>query len=115
MWPRAIPLAACVSACLLAACAGNSFLPRLATTPSPHEKYVDALRGNGLSSTALARDFVNAADAAVARPLSVSLPMRESGYFAADRAAAVGYRMELQRGRKLSIDVTFEASEPAQL
>src|SRR5687767_8041354 len=99
----------------LAGCSGNALLPSLMTAPSPHEKYVDGLRRNALSSTALARDFLNAADAAIAQPLAVALPMRESGYFAADRPTAVAYRMELQRGRRLSVEVTFETMEAAQL
>lgn len=99
---------------MLAACSGNALLPRLTTTPSPHEKYANALRSNALGSTALARDFLNAAQAAMAQPLSVTLPMRESGYFAADKPAAVAYRMDLQRGRRLSVEITFETSEPAQ-
>ena len=116
-------MAACVrllillgaTAGILTGCSGNTLLPRLTQTPSPHERYVDALRGNALGGTALARDFVHAADAALAQPLGVSLPMRESGYFAAERPAAVAYRMELQRGRTLSVELTFETSEPAQL
>lgn len=99
----------------LAGCSGNALLPSLTTVPSPHEKYVDGLRRHALSSTALARDFLNAADAAIAQPLAVALPMRESGYFAADRPTAVAYRMELQRGRRLAVEVTFETMEAAQL
>ena len=98
-----------------AACSGNGLLPRLSLAPSPHERYADALRGNALNNTALARDWLSAADAAMAQPLAVALPMRESGYFAADRPAAVAYRTELQRGRRLSVEITFETAEAAQL
>jgi murein DD-endopeptidase MepM/ murein hydrolase activator NlpD len=99
----------------LAGCSGSTLLPRLTLAPSPHERYADALRGNDLSNTALGRDWLNAATAAIAQPLTVTLPMREAGYFAADRPGAVAYQLELQRGRRLSIEITFESVATAQL
>ncbi|HEX4914430.1 MAG TPA: M23 family metallopeptidase [Vicinamibacterales bacterium] len=99
----------------LAGCSGSALLPRLTLVPSPHERYADALRGNDLSNTALGRDWLKAATAAMAQPLTVTLPMREAGYFAADRPSAVAYRFELQRGRRLSIEIIFESVATAQL
>jgi peptidoglycan LD-endopeptidase LytH len=97
------------------ACSGNSLLPRLTLAPSPHDRYADALRSAALDSTALAQDWLTAADTALAQPLTVTLPMRESGYFAADRPSAVAYRVELQRGRRLELQLTFDSLETAQL
>lgn len=99
----------------LAACSGQSFLPRLTLAPSPHERYAEALRNQPFTDTALARDWLSAAEAAMAQPLTVSLPMRESGYFAADRPTAVAYRLQLQRGRRLAVEITFNSAETAQL
>jgi peptidoglycan LD-endopeptidase LytH len=116
MFSRGLPLIAAVAfGALLAACSGNALLPRLTLAPSPHERYADALRGAALQDTALARDWLAAADEALAQPHTVSLPMRESGYVAADRPAAVAYRMDLQRGRRLSVEVTFDSVEPTQV
>jgi murein DD-endopeptidase MepM/ murein hydrolase activator NlpD len=101
-------------AALLAGCSGGSLLPRLTLAPSPHERYATALR-DALNHTALAQDWLSAADAALRRPLAMTLPMRESGYFAADRPAAVAYQLELQRGRRVSVEITFDSMETGQL
>jgi murein DD-endopeptidase MepM/ murein hydrolase activator NlpD len=100
---------------LVAGCSGNSLLPRLTLAPSPHERYASALRSTALNGTALGRDWLSAADAALQQPIPVTLPLRESGYFAADRPMAVAYRMELQRGRRLSIEITLDSVDTAQL
>ncbi len=100
---------------MVGGCTSNGLLSRLTISPSPHEQYAGSLRSAALADTALARDWLAAADAALAQPLAVTLPMRESGYVAADRPAAVGYRMDLQRGRRLSVEVTLESVEPAQV
>ena len=99
---------------VLSGCSGQSFLARLTVAPSPHERYADALREK-LSDTALARDWLSAADAALAQPLAVTLPMRESAYIAAERPAAVAYRFEAQRGRRLSIEIAFDSAQTAQV
>jgi murein DD-endopeptidase MepM/ murein hydrolase activator NlpD len=96
-------------------CSGNSLLSRLSLAPSPHERYADGLRSAALDDTALARDWLTAAERALAEPLAVTLPMRESGYFAADRPSAAGYRFELQRGRRLSVEVAFDSVAAATL
>ena len=102
-------------AIIVSACSGNSLLTRLTLAPSPHERYADGLRSAALANTALARDWLAAAERALLEPVAVTQPMRESGYFAADRPSAVGYRLELQRGRRLSVEVTFDSIDAAQL
>ena len=97
----------------LTACSGGGLMRRLA--PSPHERYAEALRGTALDNTALARDWLTAAEAALSKPLTVTLPMSESGYFAADTPTATAYQFELQRGRRLSVEVTFDSVEMAHL
>src|SRR5688500_463297 len=97
----------------LTACSGGGLMRRLA--PSPHERYAEALRGTALDNTALARDWLTAAEAALSKPLTVTLPMSESGYFAADTPTATAYQFELQRGRRFSVEVTFDSVEMAHL
>src|SRR5690606_16753874 len=55
----------------------------------------------GLAETALGAGWLAAADSAVANPILVSLPFRAAGYFAADEARAVGYRVQLKAGERL--------------
>lgn len=112
---RSSLIATLALATTIAGCAGNGLLTRFTLAPSPHERYADALRDNALSETALARDWLRAADTALAQPLALSLPMHESGYFAADHPSAVAYRLELRRGRRLSVEIAFESADGARL
>ncbi len=104
----------CLTAALTS-CSGGGVLSRLTLAPSPHERYAEALRDTALDNTALARDWLTAAETALSKPLLVTLPMRESGYFAADTPAATAYQFELQRGRRFSVEVTFDSVATAQV
>lgn len=105
-----------VVACLLGAvgCASNGRLDLL-RTPSPYEAYVETLQRAGLDTTALGRDWLRASARAAEQAARVALPFSETGYFAPETPAAAGYRMDLQRGRRLVVDVSFESSAPARL
>jgi len=69
---------------------------------SAHERYAQGLAKAGLENTALGRDWLAAAQSSIRTPLTVSLPFRETGYFAASEARAVGYAIALRNGQKLS-------------
>ncbi len=99
----------------LTGCSANNLINRLTLAPSPHESYVDGLLGAKLGETALGRDWMRASEQAVTQPLSVTLPLNETGYFPADTPTAVSYRLELQRGRQLSVDLTFDGLELPRL
>jgi len=101
---------------VLAAACSQPEPPRPALTEAPtHERYTAALAEFGLDRTALGQDWLRAADAAVADPIPAALPFRETGYLPPDQPTAVGYRFDLDRGRRLVVDVTFEATEPTRL
>ena len=70
--------------------------------PSAHQRYADGLAKAGLEKTALGHDWLAAAQSSIRQPLTVSLPFRETGYFAATEAHAVGYAISLRDGQKLS-------------
>lgn len=91
---------------MVAGCSANNLISRV--PPSPHERYAASLRGANLGDTALGRDWIQASERALTQPLSVTLPLNESGYFPADIPSAVGYRLDLQRGRVLHVDLTFD-------
>ncbi len=82
---------------------------------SARESYDAMLARAGLDQAGLGRDWRQAGDRALASPLMVSVPFQEAGYFAPEEPTAVGYRLELQRGRRLAIDVTFATDTVAQL
>lgn len=69
----------------------------------------------GLDATAMGRDWISAAAAAVAAPIDVTLPFKETAYLPAQRANAVAYRVQLARGRRFTVDVSFQATDGGRL
>jgi murein DD-endopeptidase MepM/ murein hydrolase activator NlpD len=70
---------------------------------TPHEQYGQKINDAGLKETALGRLWFNAAEQSLSKPLSISTPYSEAGYFAADRPVAAGFRFQAKRGQKLNI------------
>jgi len=60
-------------------------------------------------------DWMAAARSSIRQPLSVSLPFREAGYFAATEARAVGYAIKLRDGQRLSVTAETNGSDGAPL
>ena len=104
-------LAGVVLTATTAGCSTNSLSTRLTVAPSPHERYAGSLRSANLGDTALGRDWLRAGEDALNQPVGVTLPLNETGYFPADPPTAVAYRLELQRGRRLSVELTFDGLE----
>jgi peptidoglycan LD-endopeptidase LytH len=73
----------------------------IATTP--HQEYVRRLQEVGLDHTALGRDWIAAATEALARPVDVETPYLEARYLDPGLAAAVAYRIVLERGQRLVV------------
>ena len=100
-----------------AACGGSS--PVVLTRPlgdaATHDAYAEALRDAGLDGAALGRDWLAAAARALEAPVAVSMPFAERGYLPADQPAAVAFRFDVRRGRRLVVDIGFESSQPARL
>lgn len=80
--------------------------------PTAHERYVDKLRSAGLETTALGRDWIEAAERALISPHAVPLPFQESGYLPAEEATAVGYRFAARRGEQLDVEVRTDGGAP---
>ncbi|MBC8155788.1 MAG: M23 family metallopeptidase, partial [Bacteroidetes bacterium] len=91
----------------LTAC--SSFGPvTLFRSSSPHEQYASSLQTAKLDKTALGSDWLAAGNRALSDSLRIPVPHRESGYFAAQKPFAVGYRVNAQRGDKLLIRVEVQ-------
>jgi murein DD-endopeptidase MepM/ murein hydrolase activator NlpD len=99
----------------LALCAGCSGGGRMSLRSSPHEQYVAMLQRAGLDKTTLGAQWTGASESALRSAAPIVSPFAESGYFAAGQPTAVAYRLELQRGRRLVIEIGFEAIEPGRL
>jgi murein DD-endopeptidase MepM/ murein hydrolase activator NlpD len=82
---------------------------------SPSERYTEGLREAGLTESAMGRAWLKAGQGALSQPMEVRAPLRETGYFTAESPSAIGYRLDLTRGRTLDVDVQFESQEPARL
>ncbi len=78
---------------------------------TPHEAYQESLLAAGLAETALGRDWLKAADAAVASPVAVSPPFQEEGFITAEEPAALAYLVSVPRGRRLTAEVTLTSAE----
>ena len=72
---------------------------------SPHEKYTDALSGAGLDKTQLGLLWTTAATKSLTKPVLVSLPYKETGYFPAEEPRAAGYIFSARRGEKLIVTI----------
>jgi murein DD-endopeptidase MepM/ murein hydrolase activator NlpD len=80
---------------------------------TPHEKYARKLREAGLDDTALARDWLAAAERALAEPKAAALPLANEVMHAPAKPQAYGYRLQLARGRVLRVALTVAGDEPA--
>lgn len=98
---KEIMLTGLVTSTLLAACSTPG--PGLFAKRSPHEQYGQRLTDAGLRESALGRRWFGAADKSLEAPLTVSLPYKETGYFAAELPAATGVRFGVRKGEKLSV------------
>ena len=82
---------------------------------TPREDYEAQLRYVGLQSTALGREWTAAAQRVLAAPLAVGVPHREARYLDPARAAAVGYRLTLERGQRLAVELDVLDAERTDL
>lgn len=104
------------AAAVVAVGCGQPEPPRPSLQDAPtHERYTSALSEFGLDKVALGQDWLSEATRALSEPLTITSPYVESGFFPGDRPTAVGYQLELVRGRRLSIDLTFESAEAGRL
>ena len=87
----------------------------LTPEPTPHERYTRRLRDAGLDSTALGLGWITAAQRAIREPVVTPLPFRETGYLSAAEPRAIGYRVPLRRGQKLTVRLEVADSAGMQL
>ena len=104
-----------VTLLLLTAACGGTDVPRLFERSTPHEAYAQKLQEAGLADTALARDWLAAAERALTEPKTASLPLTNEVTHAPAAPQAYGYRLQLQRGRVLNVSLTVASDEPAQI
>ncbi len=82
---------------------------------SPYEKYAAKLKDAGLEQTALGQQWLRAGERALRDSITIKLPFKETGYFAADQPRALGYRMTGKRGERLVVDLEVQSKESLQV
>lgn len=97
------------------ACTGTGPVSSLFRSVSPHEQYGQSLKAAKLDRTALGTDWLAAGERALRDSLQITIPYRESGYFSATKAFAVGYRIDAQRGDRMLIQVETQGQRDAQV
>jgi len=77
---------------------------------SAHEAYRRKLITAGLDKTAMGTSWINAADQSILKAIPITIPFRESGYFAADQTPASAYRFKATKGQQLQISLSKNPS-----
>ncbi|MXV50638.1 peptidoglycan DD-metalloendopeptidase family protein [Pedobacter sp. HMF7647] len=77
---------------------------------TPHEIYGNKIKNAGLQQTAMGRQWFQAADNSLNKPLKIQIPYKETGYFASDRINATALQFNATRGEKLTFSL---AKNPA--
>ena len=80
-----------------------------------HEAYVHSLRSAGLAQTAIARDWILAAENAMKNPVDVEPPFEEAFYVDHAAAFAVAYHFSVIKCQRVEIDVAFDGQKRCRL
>ena len=82
---------------------------------TPHEKYQDKITTAGLDKTALGKKWITAAEESLKDSGQISLPFRETGYFAAERPSAEAYLFSVKRGEKIMVYLNLQSVDTPAL
>ncbi|MCX2740093.1 M23 family metallopeptidase [Pontibacter anaerobius] len=100
---------------LLASCSQQQTLRGVFKNQTPHEKYAAKLKDANLHETALGKEWLQASEQALQDSITITLPFKETGYFAPDKPRALGYRIPAQRGQRLVVNLEVQAREQLQV
>ena len=87
---------------LFSSCSGPGLIGK---KKSPHQQYEARIKDAGLDKTSLGRRWLIAAQESISRPVVVTIPYSETGYFAAEKPTATGLRFTVTRGEKIKINL----------
>ncbi len=89
--------------------------PGLFSKKNLHQQYAQKLESAGLAETTMGRQWLAAAEQALANPVTISLPYKELSYFDAAQPRAVGLQFSGRQGEKLLFQINKKATEKFQL
>ena len=95
-----------------------AFLFTACTTSAPgifgkqnlHDQYAQKLTNAGLKETAIGNLWFTVAEQALSSPVTISLPHKELGYFAAEKPRAIGLQFGGKQGEKLVFEIKKNSS-----
>lgn len=82
---------------------------------SPHQAYRQKLINAGLDKTALGASWISKADSSLQHALNISIPFKETGYFAAERIPVSSYLFTASRGQKLRVSLNKRPADQFQI
>jgi murein DD-endopeptidase MepM/ murein hydrolase activator NlpD len=91
----------------------EEFTESLFDNRTARERYQESLQLAGLTSTALARDWLTAAERALLEAPAVRSPHAEQGYLAPEQPAALAFRVAARRGQEIAFDVELPGDSAA--
>ncbi len=96
-----------------AGCAGveEAQAPDSGLPSTPHEAYEASLVAAGLGGTALADRWRSAAESALAAPVELRTPFEEVAFFPGEQPVAAAWRVSLERGQVLRVDLEIDPPE----
>src|SRR3954467_5719482 len=96
-----------IALCLLATACSTS-QKGLFSKKTPHEQYAGRITDAGLANSELGIRWFTAAQKAIEQPLSLTIPYKETGYFAAAKPDATGLQFSARRGEKLIVQIDMK-------
>lgn len=78
---------------------------------SPHQVYRQKLIAAGLDKTAIGASWISKGDSSLLHALNISIPYKETGYFAAERIPVSSYRFTATQGQKLKVSLNKKPAE----
>ncbi len=93
----------------------KEIIPEPYKPSNSHEAYLHSLRSAGLAHTAIARDWILAAEDAMKDPVDVEPPFEEAFYVDHASAFAVAYHFSVLKGQRVEIDVAFDGQKRCRL
>ncbi len=73
---------------------------------SPHDTYAQRLKDAGLDKSAMGSAWLQMSTEVSAKALNISVPYKETGYFAAENIPSASLRFDARRGQKIRVSLT---------
>ncbi|WP_227006152.1 M23 family metallopeptidase [Rufibacter latericius] len=100
---------------LITSCSPQNTLRGVFKKQTPYEKYQAGLKVANLDQTGLGQQWVAAGEQALQKPVPVTLPFKETGYFPADKPMAASYRFTVKQGQKVAVKVQTQGQQVPQV